>query len=220
MSLLTPPHFPSTASSASSWSSSLPTSARRLALQPGEGTHNQVGLRTGALGGSRWARAAREGKGRCASSSSVTRRARPPAAGVRRPGRGRSACASPRTAGSAYLPAPGPPRAARRRRGVLEVGGEGSRRRAEAGTRQREGAGVRARGGTLGCLRGAGFAGRVCRPERPQGRGVGCRGWEGGREGGRFVIVAGGDFPGHLRARGSACRPLPPAPALDGPGWG
>lgn len=77
------------------------------------------------------------------------------------------------------------------------------------------GRGVRARGGTLGCLRGAGLGGRVCRPERPQGRGVGCRGWEAG-EGGRFVIVAGGDFPGHLRARGPARRPLPPAPALDG----
>lgn len=187
------PHFPSTASSASSGSSSRPTSTRRLELQPGEGTHNQVGLRTGALGGSRWAPAAREGKGRCASSSSVTRRARPPAAGVRRPGRGRAACASPRTAGRAYLPAPSPPRAARRRRrGVLEVGGDGSRRRAGAGTRQREGAGARARGGTLGCLRGAGLAGRVRCPERPQGRGVGCRGWERGR----LVIVAGRDSRG------------------------
>lgn len=187
MSLLTPPHFPSTASSASSWSSSLPTSARRLALQPGEGTQKQVGLRTGALGGSRWARAAREGKGRRASSSSVTRRARPPAAGVRRPGRGRSACASPRTAGSAYLPAPGPPRAARRRRGALEAGGEGSRRRAEAGTRQREGAGC-ARGAGRWAASAARVSGAACAARRgPRG---GEWAAEAGRDGGREGVLS------------------------------
>lgn len=210
------PHFPSTASSASSWSSSLPTSTRRLELQPGEDTHNQVGLRTGALGGSRWALAAREGKGHCASSSSVTRRARPPTAGVRRPGRGRSACASPRTAGSAYLPAPSPPprAASRRRRGVLEVRGDWSRRRAEAGTRQREGAGARAPGGSLGCLLGAGLAAACAARKGPK-----VVGWD--AEAGRASCHhSRKGFPGHLRARESARRPFSPELALDGLGLG
>lgn len=93
------PHLPSTASSASassstssssSCSSSLPTSTRPLTLAPREGTHNQVGLRTGALGGLPLGRGGEGGDGHCASSSerhSACAPALRPASG-RRPGRG------------------------------------------------------------------------------------------------------------------------------------
>lgn len=111
------PHLPSTASSASSSSSasSLPTSTRPLTRAPGEGTHNQVGLRTGALGGApAGPGAAREGKGAALPPPSVTRRARPPC-GRREgggPGEASPACAPPWPAGcprpTSGAPSPSP----------------------------------------------------------------------------------------------------------------
>lgn len=109
------PHLPSTASSASSSSSSsfLPTSTRPLTLEPGEGTHNQVGLRTGALGGLPLGQG-QPGRGRGLRfllRASLGVRARP-AAGVREKARekqGLRARRRVRPAARAYLPALSPP---------------------------------------------------------------------------------------------------------------
>lgn len=169
MSLLTPPpHLPATASSASSSASSaassLPTSTRPLTPPPEEGTHNQAGLRTGALGGSRWARGGEggEGKGlRFLLRASPGVRAGPPC-GRRQgggPGEARPACAPPPLRPSSSVPPqprpqptsrvspPPPPRTARRRRGVRRWGN----RRAEPAAR-------RGRSESTGGLRGAALA--------------------------------------------------------------
>lgn len=108
------PHLPSTASSASSSSSSsLPTSTRPLTLEPGEGTHNQVGLRTGALGELPLGQGQR-GRGtglRFLLRASLGVRARPEA-GVRETARERRGLRARRRvwpAASAYLRALSPP---------------------------------------------------------------------------------------------------------------
>lgn len=159
------PHLPATASSSSSSSaaSSLPTSTRPLTPPPEEGTHNQAGLRTGALGGSRWARGGKGGEGAALPPPSVTRRARRPAlrpAWGRRPGEARPACAPPRPQAPAYLQAfPSPPRTARRRRGVRRWGtDQWSRLLGAAGVSLSEGSGAR--------------AGLDVRPSLPRGHGA------------------------------------------------
>lgn len=143
------PHLPSTASSSSS-SSSLPTSTRPLTLEPGEGTHNQVGLCTGALGGLPLGQGQRgRGRGlRFLLQASLGVRARP-AAGVRekaREWRGLRARRRVQPAAQACLPAPSPPPRRSQTQRSAGGGGVGSRRRAEAGTNRPEGAGARTRG--------------------------------------------------------------------------
>lgn len=196
------PHLPSTASSASSSSSSsLPTSTRPLTLEPGEGTHNQAGLRTGALGGApAGPRAAREGKGVALPPPSVTQRARPPGGRRERagPGEARPACAPPRPTGSPGRPPcpsplprlPHPPRCAARGRGRAEPAARRGRNTPTGGR-----GGAHAGAGTLGAFFcSAGRAGCVCTSRRGlfgrEGKKGRCRETR-GRAG--FVRVAGRD---------------------------
>lgn len=169
---LPPP--PATASSSSSAASSLPTSTRPLTPPPEEGTHNQAGLRTGALGGSRWARGGEGGEGAALPPPSVTRRARRPAlrpAWGRRPGEARPACAPPRPQAPAYLQAfPSPPHRSAAAPRCAEVGDQRSRLLGAAGVSLPEGSGARA-GLDVGPLSPRGPGARVG-GERPRaGRG-------------------------------------------------
>lgn len=195
------PHLPSTASSASSSSSSsLPTSTRRLTLEPGEGTHNQVGLRTGALGGLPLGQGQRgRGRGlRFLLRASLGVRARP-ATGVRekaRERRGLRARRRVRPAARACLPAPSPP--PRRSQPPRCAEGEGAR--GARGAPRPEQANWRARGRARGggdvaaVFCSAGRAGCVCTSRRGLGgREGGKGGFRGLAERTSFVWVAGGD---------------------------